>query len=978
MGRFEEEKSYGTLVTRTIQATGRGFANVLMEKRKPALSSTLNLQSDIQEEINRQILRVSCPSGVLERKTADPGEPEFVYTRDDSPPGSITLSPHEFMIQGFTAVVNGYLVDVRGTKMNASSFLEDWNILHPDYLDGGGNPPSVPNDRVDLIFLEVFLTVVSQGITGSVPSVPDTIYPLGNRQWGNPAYLPDDLIDTTLGNRPTDGRIQTQYQFRVIQDIDRFNYPDPMLDPTVLAQGTASTPTGYSFSRASSDMDPGLYVAGDGSSAARTQLGTVTGYSYAIPICLVRRRNNGAFALSTNINGSQYSYLSGNPSDRPDDLYYDEIAEGDIEDLRNQVSISNVPEAAITEGSLRQILEGGGYGMRVAMPQHGAVLLQADSIAVTPPSGTTKIAEPDGSRTEFTATEEVAKSETVQPGSTGTTGEVTVSHPGGTGRQITITTISPEEVGDVVLTWDVSGQPAAIISVTRPDAYNYEVLLDTTDSYFGDGLDLIVSYAGVTPQGTQFTYLPLDMLDVYLDPDTAANKVAFVESQQEYRSEDRTTGSAVTSDVDFVQDFNFLHSGYSQDTGYIRLETYYYDVLAPLVAFNINPTVQGKSGTIVFQVRRWDHTTSTWSVINPVSVQWLPSGGYTVTTTTTVPAGDVLEITLAVETKGAVWSKNRKGYPGLANTEWLTIIADGISSSFVLTAANDILSYPVYFDGATYKPFAYVGPAGGPWVRVDVTSFTIDPLNPDQITIQFGAAPAGSEHIWFPVVTDWAPAVSDEVVGVYNYKPYAGLSGLNGFINPSATDKFEVLYQGTPLFNSYGSGSDDQGDTWLAGIMDRVPRATLDTFDFKGRTFLAPPFDDQDNRLTPAVVDSCLKPLITGDPFKPGAEFRMAAAVSTKEQGIDDFDIISYPSLEDFLVSRSRAAFSDLSATGAMSLLIPYLIRDGETGELFILLVMVEIQDPTTGQDFLLETATAFVAYDLFWTKDRWLLPITK
>ena len=124
-------------------------------------------------------------------------------------------------------------------------------------------------------------------------------------------------------------------------------------------------------------VDNGLYISGDGTQKASTDLGTVDGYSYAIPMCFVFRRNSavntGGFDPANNTNGalahdhagfsnthltSGATSIPASTSDRPDQRFHDVIVGGDVLDLRRQVSPGGVDLKAELESQMTALLDG--------------------------------------------------------------------------------------------------------------------------------------------------------------------------------------------------------------------------------------------------------------------------------------------------------------------------------------------------------------------------------------------------------------------------------------------------------------------------------------------------------------------------------------------------------------------------------------------------------------------------------------------
>lgn len=196
----------------------------------------------------------------------------------------------------------------------------------------------------------------------------DTLYRHGNVDSSTAVDLPDDIEDPIVAVE-TSKRVQIQYRIRATGQTEAVNFKtqqDGFSNPNVLAQGTQAAPVAtYPFVRADNStvsgnsdataygyQDPGLWVAGDGSSVAAAALGTVDGFVYAIPIAFVFRRNDASGGVGwdplNNTNGALSQThgifahpilgpIPANTSDRPDGKFHDEITEGDVLDLRRHV-----------------------------------------------------------------------------------------------------------------------------------------------------------------------------------------------------------------------------------------------------------------------------------------------------------------------------------------------------------------------------------------------------------------------------------------------------------------------------------------------------------------------------------------------------------------------------------------------------------------------------------------------------------------
>ena len=95
--------------------------------------------------------------------------------------------------------------------------------------------------------------------------------------------------------------------------------------------------------------DTGLWVAGDGN--VNNSLGTMDGYSYAMPLAVVFQRNSGAFNVSTNLFGCANSAISvanngllaSGVSGRYDSELADQVFPADVVDTRSIVQLQGTP-----------------------------------------------------------------------------------------------------------------------------------------------------------------------------------------------------------------------------------------------------------------------------------------------------------------------------------------------------------------------------------------------------------------------------------------------------------------------------------------------------------------------------------------------------------------------------------------------------------------------------------------------------------
>jgi photosystem II stability/assembly factor-like uncharacterized protein len=160
------------------------------------------------------------------------------------------------------------------------------------------------------------------------------IYPEGNILSQAEDFLDDNIIDSNVGVE-TSSRVQIQYAIRISEGIDPFDFPEAGLGANYV----------YSLGPNQNTNDSGSYtyenmgsINGDyGSWRARCR-NTYDGWSWAIPMFIVTRRNSSPFNPDTNINGSTIYAMN---AIRPDGLTYEEITETDIMDLRKKINIQS-------------------------------------------------------------------------------------------------------------------------------------------------------------------------------------------------------------------------------------------------------------------------------------------------------------------------------------------------------------------------------------------------------------------------------------------------------------------------------------------------------------------------------------------------------------------------------------------------------------------------------------------------------------
>jgi hypothetical protein len=330
----------------SFAAPDHSWEQLVIQQDKPAADWEINLLQAINgldgvRRLNHRTLP-SCwlNPGFLERSDITAS---FTFLAPDTV-GSTTANT--FVLLASDVNVNGWQVRFDLTQ-NGAPGAPVVNPALPQVTPGMNYvvmpPPPSGGQRTDLIILEVWRALVAPAPNATNKSFAGQILRYGNAKApdSNPnVNLADDLIDPTY-LQETARRVQIQYRYRVIENVDVIVYPDGLDSPTVFANTTPTYPSPgvdgavstYNFAEVAGD--PGLWRAGTGNATSATALGTVDGYMYAVPICAISRRNSTAFNRNTNLNGA--GLMGSAVSGRPDGLYADQIAVNDVIDLRKGI-----------------------------------------------------------------------------------------------------------------------------------------------------------------------------------------------------------------------------------------------------------------------------------------------------------------------------------------------------------------------------------------------------------------------------------------------------------------------------------------------------------------------------------------------------------------------------------------------------------------------------------------------------------------
>ena len=300
---------YGDGVSRVLDPTATQYLSLIWQEGAPPCDAEYTLMQDIAAGRLSQSTLSETPSGWLGNEVNF--SKDFVTDPSWSNWFKFGLQASGDQQSILWAAVNGWLIPVTGTRTGlppgSADNADTWNKILMD------PPPGSAGDaRADFVFLEVWKALISPNPSTLNKPNAASIYRYGNVEGGF-SFLPDDLIDPEIGEVTTE-RVQLQYRIRVVKGLVNLSANPDGFDPTVVkAQGAQATPPsvgGYTFTNMKSLLgDPGLWRAGDGT---QNNLGTVDGFVYAIPICVVFRRNGTDWAgnPSPNLNGG----FNRNPS----------------------------------------------------------------------------------------------------------------------------------------------------------------------------------------------------------------------------------------------------------------------------------------------------------------------------------------------------------------------------------------------------------------------------------------------------------------------------------------------------------------------------------------------------------------------------------------------------------------------------------------------------------------------------------------
>lgn len=346
---------YPAVVSRTLDPQNKSLRTIVAMHDRQITDADINLIQDNQDQKLKNLLNDWVTSGSL------------TYAPMQFNP----FSPNTFVIPSFDVLFNGTVVSVNG---NQSPDLTTNRVTVPvpsTFPNPADTFAANPEDaRIYVVFLEMWYQALNP-VTGTGYFIdPITslrfFYPYGGLQPDptNSNLLPDDSTDPFQGLLTTE-RAQIQWRLNVQRvalsyDFTEFQFgldPGDSVSETVYAQATNPTVTpglsplrglsAYQFTNMGSiNGDTGLWRAGDGN--VNNSLGSMDGYSYAMPVAIVFQRNTGNFDIANNLFGCADPAFSGSGtlatriSGRFDNKLADQVFQDDVVDTRSVVELQGV------------------------------------------------------------------------------------------------------------------------------------------------------------------------------------------------------------------------------------------------------------------------------------------------------------------------------------------------------------------------------------------------------------------------------------------------------------------------------------------------------------------------------------------------------------------------------------------------------------------------------------------------------------
>lgn len=287
------------------------------------LEDEANESQWIQNELRADIIRKHYYSGIFQKEDNDIILSSEIFNEN-------TNIRNAFFIKPMIANINGYFINVHGSNGHGILPQSDLNYIKlPE--------PPEEGEYYDFIYLEMCFAEIKFN---------NDIWYDGNYNNSHGTVI-NDLFDRRLHGE-SNRRIQLKWSIHTARIP--VNY-DKLFDESINAVyvpaygayhkqsklGFWNAPTALDNKTISDDI--GLWIAGTGLQEKELPLlYTTDGYSYAIPLFKIKRRNTQGY-YSANLFGGD---LLTNNTNRPDGKFADIIYQDDIIDLRNLIRIDNI------------------------------------------------------------------------------------------------------------------------------------------------------------------------------------------------------------------------------------------------------------------------------------------------------------------------------------------------------------------------------------------------------------------------------------------------------------------------------------------------------------------------------------------------------------------------------------------------------------------------------------------------------------
>lgn len=393
-------------VSRNLDPSNKAFRTVVGRHDSRITDADINLLQDVQDAKLKAVFDNMVFSGMVS------GSP-FVFE-----PVSGVLK-----IPTFNVHFNGEILTIGGAHSTDSTYNR---VLIPSPVYPG---PNSDEAKIFVIYLELWYRYTDPQTGSGYYIDPLTqsryFYPNGCFDADPSTLIPDDVVDPFEG-LVTTGRVQTQWAIRVSSLPWTYNFDSlrfgldkgPNLGETLYGQAFQDVPvslSGYEFSNMGViNGDYGLWRSGTGT--PRSALGTVDGYTYALPVAVLFQRNKGDYSISSNPFGCKSLTVQNSGlvmygiSGRPDGKFADVVYPEDIVDTRLSVSLEATDPLEtlernfsdlVTGNSKLKISRGDGVGCKtIAL---GSMLPYTISIGPSPVSNTDYLGTFDGFMNGFSS-----------------------------------------------------------------------------------------------------------------------------------------------------------------------------------------------------------------------------------------------------------------------------------------------------------------------------------------------------------------------------------------------------------------------------------------------------------------------------------------------------------------------------------------------------------------------------------------------